>query len=397
MWNYISVATAKKPQEEIDDAAWTSPNHPPLEELPLPPEHLQRAWRNRQRQARQLGEELESERESMKVLDFYDFVREHKENIRGEDDLWALARQREDNGDRRLMQFLLARRDLPQLLERVAKADAAPANVLRSRQTRVQILEGVAANGQCTCSTPGRWAQAAAEVVFLNEYMAQELEVAILEALELGRAKLRTIMIVGATNRAKSFCLKPLSLVFRAYTTPDTGTHQLADLQGSEILWLNEFEFDPTFMPWRKLKDFLEGEHVKVAVPKTQGKNYMFKGDAPVFCTGPGPVEHPTLAHETKQMNSRIRYFVFEHFFDPATCPEIKPCACCFARWLLAARGRPRVAPRSPPKNLGMYYAKCRQRQAAAESFDPRGCFRCGQLDHWVGDCPQPPNSRFQR
>lgn len=388
MWNYLSVATTKKPQEELDQDPWTSPDHPPLEELPLPPAHLQRAWAQRGEGAKQRSSE--GDPKSMQVLDFYDLVRENKENIHDEDDLWNLARSRQDSGDRKLMQFLLSRRDLPQLLDRVAKADAAPKKSKRRRQTRLQVLQEVAAAGQCVCAAPGRWKQAAVEVLEFNGYTAQQLEVAILEALDLGRAKLRTVMIVGGTNRAKSFCLKPLAMVFNAYTAPDTGTHQLADLKGSEILWLNEFEYDASFMPWRKLKDFLEGEPVKVAVPKTIGSNYMFFGDAPVFCTGPGPVEHPTQARETEQMNSRIKYFLFEHYFDPITCPEIKPCPFCFAQWLLDAHDQ-YYAPRRPqcqPRALDQYYVKRRQPRPAMQQLENRGCFKCGQLDHWLRDCP---------
>ena len=385
MWNYLSEPTTKKPQTEIDGAAWVSPGHPPLDQLPLPPEHLQRAWQQRGQQSGSAASD-----KGMQVLEFYDVVRQSKDNIRDEDDLWAMARERQDAGDRKLMRFLLGRRDLPQLLERIAKAESAPNKVKRTRQTRQEVLQEAGAAGHCTCPAPGRWKQAAAEVVTLNGYTQQELEVAVLEALELGRAKKRTIMIVGGTNRAKSFCLKPLALLFNAYTTPDSGSHQLADLKGAEILWLNEFEYDPSFMPWRKLKDFLEGEHVKVAVPKTVGQNYMFQGDAPVFCTGPGPIEHPTQTRETEQMNSRVRYFLFEHFFDPNTCPEIKPCACCCAQWLLAAAGRPRGRPGGQPRGLDQYYLKRRNAGTQQGMRHPGGCFKCGQLDHWVADCPQP-------
>ena len=178
----------------------------------------------------------------MKVLEFYDVCREHKAEIDSESDLWALARRSQDNGDRRLMQFLVSRRDLPQLLERVAKAEGSIEDAARQRRNRIQILEDVVGKRPCTCTSPGRWKTAAEQVVSLNGYTEQQLESAILEALDLGRAKQRTIMIVGGTNRAKSFCLKPLALVYKAYTAPDTGTHQLADLKGSEVLWLNEFE-----------------------------------------------------------------------------------------------------------------------------------------------------------
>jgi len=365
---------------------------------------LQRAWHARGEAARQRLNDTGGE--PLKVLDFFDMMRQHKENIKVEEDVWALARTQEGAGDRRLLQFLLSRRDLPQLLERVAKAEQAPATVKRLRQSRLEILEEANATSRCTCPVAGRWKAAAEEVVSLNGYVAQEIESAILEALELGRAKQRTLMIVGGTNRAKSFCFNPLALVYNAYTTPDTGTHQLADLKGSEVIWLNEFEFDPTFMPWRKLKDFLEGQSLKVAVPKTQGANYIFDGDAPVFCTGPGPVEHPKQERETLQMDSRIRYFLFEHFFDPKTCPEIKPCIQCFTQWVLAARARPRLAPGPQPQRLSQYYLSCRskascQRQpwfvrksaGTYEHSDSNGCFVCGQTDHWARECPQAQNS----
>ena len=90
----------------------------------------------------------------MKVLEFYDFCREHKQEIHVEDDIWALARARQETGDRKLMQFLLSRRDLPQLLARVSKAEQAPDSARRLRMNRVQILEAAAANAACVCSTP---------------------------------------------------------------------------------------------------------------------------------------------------------------------------------------------------------------------------------------------------
>ena len=54
-----------------------------------------------------------------------------------------------------------------------------------------------------------------------------------------------------------------------ASCVPDSGSHQLADLKGSEVLWLNDFEWDKSFIPWPKFKNFLEGSSLKVAVPKT--------------------------------------------------------------------------------------------------------------------------------
>ena len=115
MWDYVSTPTTKKPAEELDTAAWTSPNHPAPEDLPMPDVGLQQAWaaRGQGGPKRARG----GEGEALKVLDFYDVLRENRETVKDEEDLWNLARAKQEAGDRRLMQFLLSRRDLPQLLE----------------------------------------------------------------------------------------------------------------------------------------------------------------------------------------------------------------------------------------------------------------------------------------
>ena len=79
---------------------------------------------------------------------------------------------------------------------------------------------------------------------------------------------------------------------------------------------MNDFEYDSKFCPWRPFKHFMEGEGIKAAVPKNEGSNYWFDGDGPVFGTAPGLIEHPTRANETAQMTSRVRYFIFRHFFS---------------------------------------------------------------------------------
>jgi hypothetical protein len=239
------------------------------------------------------------------------------------------------------LKFLLSRKDLPALLARVTQANTSREVSLRNQSSRLDIVRQCNQQWPCTCVAPGRWQSSAEEVCGLNGYSRCEIQAAVLEALTLGRAKGRNIFIVGDTSRAKSFTLKPLTLIYKAFSPPDSGSHQLADLLGSELVWLNDFEYNPSFMTWPKMKDFLEGSPLKVAVPKTVGSNYMFTADAPVFGTAPQRIKHPTAAKETEQMNSRIQYFDFTHWFDPKSCPEIKPCAKCCASWLLTSHARP--------------------------------------------------------
>jgi hypothetical protein len=335
MWDYISVVSHKKPAGGIDPEPWQSENHPADEALRPPPVHLQEAWRRRAEGAS--ARRSQSSEGRFGVLEFYDFLRSEETRINSEDDLWAIARERDTAGNRTWLEFLLQRRDLPQLLQRVQKAGAAPMSSQRQRLSRLDILSNAQADGTCACIVPGQWLTAAGQVLSLNGFAQNEVQLAVMDALDRGRAKKRNIFIYGDTSRAKSFLLKPLELIYKAYTVPDSGSHQLADLAGSEIIWLNDFTFDPTWLPWNKLKCFLEGDSLKVAVPKTTGSNYIFSADSPVFGAGPAPIAHASRK-ETQQMDSRWMYFEFHHYFNPATSPEIKPCAYCCATWLLASR-----------------------------------------------------------
>ena len=169
-----------------------------------------------------------------------------------------------------------------------------------------------------------------------NGFIDTQIQKAVLNALRLGRGKGRNLLIIGDSTRAKSFVLKPLAFSLKTYVRPDSSSHQLADVAGCELIWLNDYSFDPSWLSWCKLKCFLEGDALKVAVPKTVGPNYTFEKDAPVFGTGPGPVQHPSSQSETDETNSRIQHFTFHQWFPPRD-PEIKPCKHCCALWYLAA------------------------------------------------------------
>jgi len=222
MYEYLTTPTAKKPQSELDPAPFRSEGHPAPEDIPAPPENLRRAWAgcSGARQRRE-GDLVYS------ALDIYDVYKAHKSELQAEEDWWSRAEALDRAGDRRLLQFLLARHDLPQLLSKVSKVGLSAEVARRSRLTRPQLFIEALAAFRCTCPWPGRWRSAAEEVVRFNGYAGQEVEAAVLHALAYGRAKQRNVFIVGDTNRAKSFCLKPLAMIYHAFTAPDSGTHQV--------------------------------------------------------------------------------------------------------------------------------------------------------------------------
>ena len=410
MFDYLTQPTERKPFAELDNQLWRTPGHPEPENIPLPPPHLVAAWRARAQDAPQGREAVRPPREEhFTLMQFYDLLKQKRVTLKTEEDVWAYARDLEEHGDKKLVTFLFHRRDLPQVLERFEKAWNAPAAVQRRAMTRREVLCD-AASKPCTCAAHGLWHTAANEVTRASGYEEQEVECAVLEALELGRAKRRNVMIVGDTNRAKSFVLKPVEIVYNVYKPPESGSHQLADIRGAEVIWLNDFTYERDFMPWRAFKDFLEGSSVKVAVPKTLGTNYMFDADSPVLATAPGPVTWPGRPSETAQMTTRWRYFLFTEFYDPDTCPDIPPCGSCWAQWLLAAADRERRPPGPPP--VGIWSTAAAQQPVTCSNAARRNakrartwhlqkepgtytdsdlpglCFFCGAADHRCAECP---------
>ena len=167
--------------------------------------------------------------------------------------------------------------------------------------------------------------------------------------MEQGCDKKNNIFIVGPTNCAKSFCIKPLRLLFNAYTIPDDGSHRLETLlDGKEILYLNDFEWDPreSWTPWSYFKNLLEGEPLEVARPKNRGGNKLFDKSLPVIGTCPKRIEllvrgqHRAVVDEaeSRQMDSRIHYIRFSEPIESPDVVKCKPCAHCGARLYLEGR-----------------------------------------------------------
>ena len=151
---------------------------------------MQDLWRARA--AGGVGDGGRKRGESYSVVDLYELLKRNPA-LQTEDDVLGYATTGGGQGNRALLKFVLSRKDLGELIERVARADGAGAAAVRQQMTRLDILAEAATHALCTCETPGKWMAAANEVMQLNGYMEQELQRAIFQSLHLGRYKLRNV------------------------------------------------------------------------------------------------------------------------------------------------------------------------------------------------------------
>ena len=66
---------------------------------------------------------------------------------------------------------------------------------------------------------------------------------AIMTALEKGRGKYRNIMIIGPANCAKTFLLKPLSVIYNTFYNTAMGNFAWVGVQDKECIFLNDFRW----------------------------------------------------------------------------------------------------------------------------------------------------------
>ena len=278
----------------------------------------------------------------LSTLKFHDLCVEH--GIGSEDELWAKAAELNDQGDRALLAFVLDN-DASACFAKVLRATGAKQKLRRATLTREQILDEHLAAEKCTCDSEGHCHTLMKEIL-RNNGLDGTFQKAVLGSLRAGRAKKRNLCLLGPADCGKSFLFKGVRGLLRTYERPDSGSYQLEDLLGTEVVFLNDFEYDVAakeWMPWAYFKDFLEGSSVKVAVPKTRGGNQVFKGSAPVFLTAPEEVtlkkQGREVRSETLQMQKRICYFNLSWEIPAERRQEIvQMCFQCAARLYLEGR-----------------------------------------------------------
>jgi hypothetical protein len=278
-------------------------------------------------------------RSKVTAIGFLEICRHN--NIRTEDEAWALATEQEEQGDKGLLTFLLES-DVPAAIGKVKKVVGAKATLERAGNTRLQILRKYTLTAKCTCKRPSMVYDMMKDLLRKNG-MDGPFQQQVIKSLVMGRCKKANFCIVGPTNCAKSFLFKSLLLIFKTYSRPDGGSYQLEDIVPAEVIFLNDFEYDDgakKWLSWQYFKTLMEGgAYIKVGIPKCRGGNIDWMGTAPVFMTAPQKVAlyrgNRLDAGETSQMDTRIHYMHMKYQFEEEDRIHADPCGYCGARLYL--------------------------------------------------------------
>ena len=91
----------------------------------------------------------------------------------------------------------------------------AQSNVLQQKKSRMQMIEEVVQDrAKSICVQSGTWLALALDMLLKNEIPYEKFANDVYTLLEGGRRKHKNFIIVGESNCAKTFLLKPLDSIF---------------------------------------------------------------------------------------------------------------------------------------------------------------------------------------
>ena len=206
-------------------------------------------------------------------------------------------------------------------------------------KSRIEIMEE-ALNGEC--ETPDCiWLDLALQVLDLNKIDRKEFISALHNLITLGRGKFRNLMIIGRSNCAKTFLIKPLMSIYKGkvFENPARDKYGWVGAQSASVIVLQAFRYSKELIAWSDMLLLLEGETVKLPSPKNHfvADIVIHSGnDVPIFATAPSKIEYSRysvdFAKETEMMDSRWKVFEFTHIFKEVDQIKVTPCGHCFSK-----------------------------------------------------------------
>lgn len=259
-------------------------------------------------------------------------------NIKTRLELVSLAVTRNREGDLSLAQFIANRgsKAVDEALSLAKEFSEAEKNFARSKKSRVEILQE-AFQSNCAISCDGKWRPAAVELLESHGIMVSTFCTAVYTALEQGRGKYRNIYIHGPANTGKTFILSPLKSIYKTFCNPATGSFAWMGVDQAEIVFLNDFRWDPKTIAWADFLQALEGDVVHLPAPKNVcARDIELGTDIPFFATSDAPIilikGGSVDRANTDMMDVRWHFFNFCKQISRSDQQSLIPCSHCFAK-----------------------------------------------------------------
>lgn len=261
--------------------------------------------------------------------------------IKTRTELLAHANAQKVEGKTDLAEFIINRgkKVVEEVISTAWEMEEASETLLRSRLTRLEILEEALQN-PCSEQCNGQWVECAKQLLRWNDVSQDTFTHAVRNLLEQGRGKFRNILIRGPANTGKTFILNPLNVVYKSFSNPATSTFAWVGAEKAEVIFLNDFRWNPQIIPWHDLLLMLEGQPVHLPAPKSYFcKDIEFNADTPIFCTTKRDLVYVKggVIDETETEMMAVRWYSFQFRRQIPHCDQITvpSCARCFAELIL--------------------------------------------------------------
>ena len=333
-----------------DKNVFHSPGHPALENISSPKtKQCIKEYRKRKSEA---ASELSSSssgnptpqkiaKRRLSNLDVADFLVAN--NVKSEKQLYATAQQRRKEGESDLAAFVMNRssKQVSELIDTAWKLEDSQAIIDRESISRTERIHS-ASHSACENNCDGKWLECATEVLRNNNVHPYVFAAALRELIEKGRGKRRNIIITGPADSGKTFLLNPLSRVFTGtLSNPSSTKFGWIGADEAEIIFLNDFRWNPEQIKWSDFLLLLEGQTVHLPAPMNHySKDICINSDVPIFATSIAEILFRNRSGdvnimETEMMQVRWKVFQFTKQIPKEDQRNIPSCGACFSKLVL--------------------------------------------------------------
>ena len=206
--------------------------------------------------------------------------------------------------------------------------------------TWMEVMRKCATEG-CVEGCNEEWLVCPEQVLTQNKVHPVVYASALRDLLVKGWGKNRNIMIVGPANCTKTFLLKPLQTMLKAFSNPSNDKYAWIGAEDAEVIFLNDFRGTNEMLSWKELLLLLEGQTVHLPSPKNHyASDITISSDAPIFATGKSRIVFRGRGNsndsvEDDMIAARWTVFKFFHQIPVEKQKEVPPCHKCFAKLAL--------------------------------------------------------------